>query len=342
MSTARGIRWGVLGTGTIAGKFATALARTEQGRLHAVASRSPGKAGSFAAAHGFARAHDDYAALLDDGEVEAIYVATPTLLHLEHCTMALERGLPVLCEKPLAMTRAEGERIVARAREAGVFCMEAMWMRFHPLVCRLREWIGEGRLGQPSSLQASLGWAKERERVERPELGRGAMLDFGVYPLSLAQYLLGHPDEVDVEVRRHASGVDEWARVRLRYPGCVATLEASVCERLSNDALVVGSRASARLAPPLLAPSSLALLEGGPLGRWLGRARASVAKERFPADIGLRLEAEELMRCVAAGRCESEVVPLADSLEVLEWIDRVRGPQLTQLGGRTGASKAKS
>ena len=324
MST--GIRWGVLGTGTIADKFAAALARTEQGVLHAVASRSPGKAEAFAATHGFARAYDDYAALLDDGELEALYIATPTRLHLEHCTMALDRGLAVLCEKPLALTRAEGELIVTRARDAGVFCMEAMWMRFHPLVQRLRDWIGEGRLGQPTSLQASLGWAKERERVEQPQLGRGAMLDFGVYPLSLAQYLLGHPDEVAVEVRRHASGVDEWARVRLRYPGCEATLEASVCERLGNDAVLVGSLARARLAPPLHNPSSLVLLEGGPLGRLLGRARASLTKETIAADIGLRLEAEELMRCVAAGRSESEVVPLDDSLEVLDWIDRVRGP----------------
>ena len=321
------VRWGVLGTGTIAQKFVAALATTEHGRLHAVASRSPDNARSFAAAHGVVRAHPDYASLLADPELDAVYIATPTRLHLEHCTAALEHGLAVLCEKPLALTRAEGEQIVARARAAEVFCMEAMWMRFHPLVQELRGWIADGQLGRPTSLEASLGWAKERERVERPELGRGAMLDFGVYPLSLAQYLLGSPDEVAVEVRRHASGVDEWARVRLRYAsGCVAMLEASVSERLPNDAVVVGSQASARLAPPLLAPSALQRLDGGWLRRSIGRLRATRAGREIPAGIGLRREAEELMRCVAQGRRESEVMPLDASLEVLGWIDRVRQP----------------
>lgn len=335
MRESRRFRWAVLGTGTIAGKFAAQLAQTEQGVCHGVAAGSQASADRFARAHGFARAYPSYDALLADPELDAIYVATPNRLHLEHCTRALGRKLAVLCEKPLAMSAAEGREIAGVARAQGVFCMEAMWMRFHPLVQQLRAWIREGRLGEVRRLQASLGWAKERERVERPELGRGAALDFGVYPLSLAHFLLGNllgkPDAVTVEVRKHASGVDMSATVELAYgqgpTPTRASLAMSVCEQLGNEAVVEGTRASAYLRRPLLEPSGLHLVEHAGVGRITGSLAGLVAPLRgraIPKGIGLRREAEELMRCVAAGRLESEVVPLDASIDVLEWVDRVR------------------
>ncbi len=325
-STSR-FRWAVLGTGTIAAKFAAQLANVAQAECYGVAASSLASADRFARAHGFSRAFASYEALLADPTLDAIYIATPNRLHLEHCTLALARKLPVLCEKPLAMSAAEGRQIVACASEHEVFCMEAMWMRFHPLVQQLRDWVRDGRLGEVHHLRASLGWAKDKQRVERPELGRGAALDFGVYPLSLAHYLLGKPDEVRVAVRKHASGVDESATVELIYPRCTATISASVCEQLANDALVEGSRASAVLRRPLLEPSGLHLIEpGAPLASKLAGLLAPIRGRRIPKGIGLRREAEELMRCVFEGRRESEVVPLAASLDVLECVDRIRAP----------------
>lgn len=320
-------RWAVVGTGTIAAKFAVQLANTEQGVCQAVAARSQASAERFAHAHGFARAHASFDALLDDPELDAIYIATPNREHLDHCLRALARQLPVLCEKPLAMSADEARQIAAAAARHRVFCMEAMWMRFHPLVQQLRAWIRAGRLGEVQRLQASLGWAKERERVERPELGRGAALDFGVYPLSFAHYLLGKPDAVEVEVRKHASGVDMSASVELRYAHARASLRMSVVEQLDNGALVEGTRGRAVLRRPLLEPSGLHLVEYGGIGALTGAAAGLLAPLRartIAKGIGLRREAEELMRCVAAGRRESEVVPLADSIDVLECVDLIR------------------
>lgn len=320
-------RWGVVGTGTIAGKFAAQLAQTTQGRCHAVAARSQASAARFAAAHGFVRAHASFDALLDDPDIDALYVATPNRDHLEHCVRALERKLPVLCEKPLAMSAAEARQIAATARAQGVFCMEAMWMRFHPLVQQLRAWVRAGRLGEVRQLDASLGSAKEVERVERPELGRGAALDFGVYPLSFAHYLLGKPDAVEVEVRKHASGVDMSARVELRCGSARACVEMSVVEQLDNAARVEGTRARAILRRPLLEPSGLHVVEHGGLGALTGAFAGLVAPlqaRTITKGIGLRREAEALMRCVSEGRLESEVVPLADSIDVLEIVDRIR------------------
>lgn len=201
-------------------------------------------------------------------------------------------------------------------------------MRFHPHVQELRRWLDAGELGDVQHLHAELGWRKEPERVERPELGRGAALDFGVYPLSLAHFLLGETDDLDVEVERHASGVDETMSLQLRYARCTATLRASITKPLSNDALVTGSQRSAHLHKPLLAPRGLTLLAPGGAHSLWWRASSLVGPwlsgALRPQRVGLRREAEELMRCVRMGRTTSEVVPPSATLWALRCVDRVR------------------
>lgn len=324
-------RWGVIGTGTIAGKFAKQLQKTPGAELYGVASNSQARADEFAKAQGFGRGYAPYEALLEDPNVDAVYIASRTPQHLAHCLLALDQGKPVLCEKPIALTRAEAERIFARACERRVFCMEAMWMRFHPLVQQLRTGLQEGRLGQMQLLQAELGWKKERERVERPELGRGAALDFGVYPLSFAHYLLGMPREIKLEVQRHPSGVDEAFSAELTYEGgCVARLGASLQQQLSNGATLKGNRGEALLHPPLLSPRGLQWFEAGQKralrNRLLGALQPALSNMTIPPGLGFRLEAQELMDCVRAGRLQSEVVPHSATLAVMGWVDRIRAP----------------
>ncbi len=324
MSTSR-FRWGIVGTGDIAHRFASQLAKTERGAVYGVASRSSERAARFASNHGAARSFGSYDELLADPAVDVVYLATPTRDHLAHCLMAIEQNKAVLCEKPLASSQEEGEQIVAAARARGVFCMEGMWMRFHPLVQQLRSMVRAGQLGDIHYVRAELGWAKSVERVEKPELGRGARLDFGVYPLSFVHYLLGVPERVEAFARKHPAGGDETVTVQLVYPSCAASIAASVSAELDNDALVVGSKAVARLGRPLLSPRWLEVTPRGasrksPPLRALSRA---LLQPKLSPHVGFLREAEEVMRCLEDGKLESDANPLVDSLWVLSVADRI-------------------
>jgi predicted dehydrogenase len=241
---------------------------------------------------------------------------------------ALERGKAVLCEKPFALNAQDAKRVVDLAREKQVFCMEAMRMRFNPLVQQLRALVMAGTFGEVQILRAELGWPKEAERMEQPELGRGALYDFGVYPISLAHYLFGVPHDVKVAARRHASGVDESVSALLLYQGCTAMISASVRVLLANDALIAGSAGSAWLRKPFLEPSSLAIHESRREtslgGRLISRLGQLISLPRIPRDIGLRREAEEVMHCLHQGKLESAVMPLSETLQVLECVDKIR------------------
>ncbi len=321
----RRYRWGIVGTSKVASDFVRQLRNTEQGVPHAVASRSLDRARQFAGKHGIDTVCDSLSALLADDQVDVLYIATPSRDHLEHCLSAVDADKAILCEKPLALNHEQGVRIARAARERGVFCMEAMWMRFHPLVQHLRQLVQVGQLGEIHYLRAELGWPKETSRVERPELGRGARLDFGVYPLSFAHFLLGVPERVEGFARKHSAGGDETVAAQLIYPGCVASVAASVSAELGNDALVVGSKASARLGRPLLSPRWLEVIprdarSPNVIERALSRAASTW---RLPAHVGFRREAEEVMRCLDSGKTESEVNPLDATLWVLSCADLI-------------------
>jgi predicted dehydrogenase len=343
----RTIRWGILGTGTVAGDFAVGLGFLPDARLAAVGSQDPARARSFAAHFGVPRAHGSYEALVHDPDVDVVYVASPNPFHKAHALLALEAGKPVLVEKPFALDAAEAQEVVALARRKRLFCMEAMWMRFSPAVLAARALIRSGELGEVHLLTAQLGFSHAVDathRVFHPQ-GGGALLDLGVYPVSLAFFLLGPAAHVTSRASRAASGVDEDVALVLQHAQGHSVLAASLRGRCANEAVVTGTQGMLRLHDPLYFPRGFTLERSPPqlargvwrsrLGRlrhnpWvreasagLRRVRARMRRWRQPGN-GYEQEAAEVMRCLGAGQLESPSMPLDETVAILSTLDTAR------------------
>ena len=241
----RPVRWGVLATGRIAATVSADLAHVPGAVPYAVASRDPARARSFAADHGFAVAHASYADLVEDPQVDVVYVATPHPQHLAAAELALRAGRPVLVEKPVTATLAGAERLVQLARASGTFCMEAMWTRFLPNGRRLADLVRDGAIGEVRTVHADLGMRVPDDPTSRyldPALGGGALLDVGVYPIALAQQLLGAPESVQVAGTLTTTGVDGDVALLLRSAGgATALLSASITSEPACAAWVEGT-----------------------------------------------------------------------------------------------------
>lgn len=305
------IRWGIAGPGRMAEAFVPDFAEVPGAECVAVGSRSQERAGAFASTYGVARAHGSYRALIDDPEVDVVYVATPHPQHLAIASAAIEAGKAVLVEKAFTATLAGAQRLADLAHEREVFCMEAMWTRFQPAVVKARELIDLGEIGDVVAVQADLGayraYAPET-RLFAPELGGGATLDLGVYVVSLAQHFLGRPDSVRAVGTTYPNGVDATVTTLLSYAGgrsaaLVCTLESESAGR----ATIMGTHGSIELQPRFHHPSSFVL-------RRHGREPETVTEP--PAGRGYSHEIAEVTRCVAGGLVESPVMPLADTLAV--------------------------
>jgi predicted dehydrogenase len=313
----RDFTWGIAATGGIARTVGAAIMAEPGMRVAAVGSRSLDRARALAATLGAESAYGSYEALCADPGVDAVYVATPHAQHLEVAEAAIAAGKSVLCEKPLAATVADAERMVALARAAGVFLMEAMWMRFNPLIRRL---AADPRFGEIRSVQASFGFSLPYDPAHRlwaPELGGGALLDLGIYPFGLAQLLLGPPEGMRITGSLAPSGVDAEAGGVLLYPGGRrAMVETSLLANYPNDARVTGTEMRADIAAPFWAPERVVL------------SGASMETEELvldPADNGYAGELREVRDAVAQGRAESDIMPLDESLAMMRLLADARG-----------------
>ena len=321
------IGWGILGAGRIARLFAQGLESVPDARLVAVASRTPERLQQFGDAFPGARLCGEYAAVVEDPAVDIAYVATTNQLHRELSLLALSARKPVLCEKPFTMDAAEAGDVIAGARREGVFCMEAMWMRFLPLVRALPELLAAAGLGEVRMLRADFGermpYAPDN-RLFDPALGGGALLDLGVYPLSLAFYLLGRPRAVASEAALAPTGVDAQSAAVLEYAGGrIALIACSIVARLPTDALIVGEQGHVRVHTPFYRPSEYSLTyfdQAGPGER--GRQLEPVSVP-FQGN-GYNYEAIEAMRCLRAGELESPLMPLGETLAIMETMDAIR------------------
>jgi predicted dehydrogenase len=319
------IRWGVVGPGRIAEKVVEDFAVVDGARAVAVASRSLDRAQAFATRHGLERAHGSYAEILTDPEVDVLYVATPHPQHHAIALAALRAGKALLVEKAFTATTAGAAEIVDVAQETGVFVMEAMWTRFQPAVVALRDLVADGAIGEVRSVQADLGVAREYDPADRlfdPAQGGGALLDLGVYVVSFAQMLLGTPKRVVAAGSLFPSGVDAEATLLLDYAdGRTATLMTSLPSALPGQARVFGTAGWIDVLPRFHHPTTIVL------------HRTGVEPEtitRQPVGQGYASELIEVTECLRAGRAESAVMPLADTLAV----QTVLGEAAEQLGVR--------
>jgi predicted dehydrogenase len=319
------IRWGVVGPGRIAEKVVEDFAVVDGARAVAVASRSLDRAEGFAARHRLERAYGSYAEILADPDVDVLYVATPHPQHHAIALGALRAGKALLIEKAFTATTAGAAEIVDVARGTGVFVMEAMWTRFQPAVVALRDLVADGAIGEVRSVQADLGVAREYEPADRLfdlALGGGALLDLGVYVVSFAQMLLGTPERVVAAGSLFPSGVDAEAALLLDHgDGRTATLTTSLRNALPGQARVFGTTGWIDVLPRFHHPTDFVLHRGG---------AEPEAITRRPVGQGYAHELIEVTEGVRAGRTESAVMPLADTLAV----QTVLGEAAEQLGVR--------
>lgn len=305
------LRWGVLGPGRIARNVVADFGSVTGGRVTAVASRSLERARAFADEFAVPTAYGSYRELIDDPEVDALYIATPHPQHLELGLAGAAAGKHLLVEKTFTATVAGAEELIAATRAAGVFCMEAMWTRFQPLWVEIRRLLADGAIGELRQVHADLGVARDFDPTDRlfdPAQGGGSLLDVGVYVVSLAQWLLGVPESVAVTGRQVSTGVDGEAALLLSYAdGRAALLQSAISFPLPGQALLVGTEGSIEVLPRFHHPRNLVL-----------RNRAGEAREitLAPTGVGYAHEFAEVHRCVAAGLTESPVMPLADTLAV--------------------------
>jgi predicted dehydrogenase len=319
------IRWGVIGPGRIAEKVVADLALVEGARAVAVGSRSTERAEAFAARHGIGRAYGSYAEVIADPDVDVLYVATTHSQHHALALGALQAGKALLVEKSFTSTTAGAREVVELARQTGVFVMEAMWTRFQPAVVALRELVADGAIGEVRTVQADLGTARPYDPAHRLfdlGLGGGALLDLGVYVVSFAQMLLGTPDRVFAVGSLFPSGVDAEASLLLDHgDGRSAALVTSVRQVLPGSARILGSDGWIDVLPRFHHPETFVLHRNGAEPEAITRPRTGG---------GYFHELVEVTECLRAGRTESAVMPLADTLAV----QTVLGEAADQLGVR--------
>lgn len=312
------IRWGIIGTGGIARKMVETLASIDEAALGGVASHTPARARDFAATNSIA-AFDSIEEMVGSGQVDVVYVGTNHSDHHSDVSIAVAAGVPVLCEKAFAPNAAQASSMIASARKAGVFLMEAMWMRFLPFWDRLQELVGDGVIGELRTIHADFGFPADPDPDRRwlnPGLGGGALLDLGIYPVTLAVGLSGLPEQVTAIGELTATGVDGSVAIGFRHPGgVVSALECSVLADTSCIARVSGSSGRLVLEAPFHHTSRIAL--------WRDAALIETFDTGF-AGTGYQFEVAEVHRCLREGATESLIRPLDHTLEVMHLLDRIR------------------
>ncbi|HVY75608.1 MAG TPA: Gfo/Idh/MocA family oxidoreductase [Puia sp.] len=316
------VRWGILGCGRIARKFASDLKYVSDGRLVAVGSRSKTNAQAFAREFPVAHVHDSYESLIANPEVDVIYIASPHGLHHEHTLMCLESKKAVLCEKAFALNSRQAREMVSKARQEKVFLMEALWTKFLPHYQQMQSLLSEQRLGEIRSMLVNFGFIPQApvpQRLFNPALGGGTMLDIGIYNVFMALSVLGRPEEVEAIMDPTDTGVDAQCAVTFKYRnGAIAQLFSTFMSNLATEADINGSLGRLRLTTRFYEPS--ATLELYP-GRPDSRQVIPVGKE---PGTGYQYEARHVNECLKKNLTESPVMTHEDSLLLMETLDRVR------------------
>jgi predicted dehydrogenase len=316
--TAPPLRWGILGAGGIASHFAQTVAANTRAQIVAVGSRGRDRAERFATAHGIPTTHVGYRDLVEDPQVDAVYVATPHSHHAEHALLAIGAGKHVLVEKAFTRNAAEAQAVFDAAGAAGVFVMEAMWTRFLPHVAALHQVIDDGEIGQVVNLRADHGKAfvlDPKSRLFAPELAGGALLDLGVYVVSWAQDFLGAPDAVTAVGTLTETGVDGQISAILSYgERTQADLSTTLWSWTPTTSSISGTEGYVRVDGDFYEPTSFTVKRRD--------GRTWTFEQPMPR--GLQHEAAEVARCVAAGRTQSDRLPWADTLAVMRVMDEIR------------------
>lgn len=314
------IRWGILGTGKIAHSFAEGLAAVPGAEIAAVGSRSPETARAFAGEFGVPHAHGSYEELAKNINVDVVYIATPHSLHEENCLMCIDAGKAILCEKPFTINAGQAERVIAAARANKLFLMEAMWTRYIPLTVHLRRLLADGAIGDVEMFVAGLGMTPHHlpptHYILQAELGGGILLDAGVYPVSLASMVFRKQPQRIAGLAEFQNGVDVQDALTFEYDGGgMAVMHITLKAQIPPEFAVFGSAGRIRVHPPLFRPTRLTLTRPG---------RDDEIIEMPLEGNGWNYQAVEVQACMHAGKTESAVMPLDETLAIMQTLDRVR------------------
>lgn len=304
-----------MGTGNIARKFCQAVAMTEGACVVSAASKDLIRAQQWAAQEGVDKAFGSYSEMLADPELDLVYIATTNNFHYDNIMQSLNAGKHVICEKPMTMTLEQAQIAVALAQEKGLFLMEAMWSRFLPKSRKVREWVQEGRIGDVTLAQATIGWVADRtvhSRVFDPALGGGALYDLGVYPIDLITYYTGQEiREVQSLMQLSDTGIDESISLDMVLDRCFANMQCSVSTKLPEDLYLYGDRGYIRVPK----------LHFG-VDAYLYDLDDRMIEHFEGEEInGFIYEIQEAVNCIREGRMESETASHAMTLQSSEIYD---------------------
>jgi len=313
------IRWGILGTGMIAKKFADGLSVLEDAELIAVGSRTVTTAVAFAEAFGIPQPHGSYEALAQNPEVDVIYVATPHVFHMENSLTCLENGKAILCEKPFTINKNQAQTVFSTAQKNNLFVMEAMWSYFLPAMEMVRKLIHDGIIGDVRMISADFGFRTTLDPESRlfdPALGGGALLDVGIYPLALAQMIFGAPSHIASLAHIGTTAVDEQAGIILGYDnGELAVLHTAVQTETPQEAIIMGTEGRIKLHHPWWVPAKITLSQPG---------MANQIMDLPYEGNGYNYEATAVMECLREGRTEHPLMPWSATLALQETMDTIR------------------
>ena len=313
------IKWGILGTGRIAGVMAIALQVVENSVLYAVGSRSEVNAQEFGSKYKVPKAYGSYEALVTDPDVDIIYIATPHNLHLENALLAMNHDKHVLCEKPLAVNEKEVLQLIEKAKEKNVFLMEALWSRFLPRIMKVKELVDSGKIGYINMLTAAFCFKsshRDEQRHFNIDLCGGTILDIGIYNIFLSYLLLGKPLEINAMAALNNQGADTISSYTFKYPNEVlAVMHSSFLVDTPVVAEIHGSKADIFLGD-----------------RWFNLGTVKVKyhdenEEVFEFDVkvnGYEYEAQEAVNCILAGKTQSDLWSWNNSLELVKIMDAIR------------------
>lgn len=314
------VNWGIMATGKIAHTFAKAVSHAEGARLYACASRNSGKAAEFGALYGAEKSYGSYEEMAADENIDVIYVATPMSCHYENVKLCFEHNKNVLCEKSVTLNAAQLRELIGIAKEKNLFFMEAMWTKCLPAFRKAKEWAAAGKIGEIRAIRADFSNAVDfdpSDRLFRPELGGGALLDLSIYPLSLITSFLGfEPKEIHSAVNIGKLGVDMDEAVIMQYENAYASFVSGFDIDNENRAVIVGTEGRIAFNPWFFCTDTVRLYD-----------KDNKPVEEFvsphPCN-GYEFEIYEVQECLSEGLTESRIIPLADSLAIMEIMDSLR------------------
>lgn len=312
------LKFGIIGAGNIAASFAKGLSVVSGATFYAVAARSEERAEAFAKSFGAEKFYGSYEALVQDSEVDVVYVATPNSLHKEHSILAMKHKKHVICEKPFASNEKELKEVIEVAKEADVFLMEAMWTRYFPMIKQVKELIKLGTIGEIKLVQGDFGFTgKSKDNIRyNLSLAGGALMDVGIYPVSFASYIYEkQPTHIKAFGDFSDTGVDERNTVIFQYEeGQLAQLTSAINLQTPRNMYILGSKGYIHIPNVWQARKCFVHVNGEEVQHyeveWVGN--------------GYNYEIEEVIKCIHEGKKESEIMPLTESLSIMNTMDRIR------------------